>query len=134
MFPAGYVPDGKGAERCCAKVSGDRFADLVDPRGINADVQEAGHRCGPGLHDTGFEVAGGAGDADPLHMGEQAQRGRFVGYAVLQADNRRLGGGDLGELGERSTGLLALHRQEYDVVGAPVDLPRMAHRRNANRI
>lgn len=92
MFPAGYVPDGKGAERCCAKVSGDRFADLVDPRGVNADVQEAGHRCRPGLHDTGFEVAGGAGDADPLHMGEQAQRGRFVGYAVLQADNRRLGG------------------------------------------
>ena len=100
VLPAANVLHGVGAEGCRSKVSGDRFADLVDPGGVPADVQEAGDRRGPGLDHAGLKVAGGARDADPVHVGEHAQSGRFVGNPVLQAHDRCLGRGDLGELAE----------------------------------
>jgi hypothetical protein len=98
---------------------GDRFADLVATGGVPADVQEAGDRRGPGLDHAGLEVAGGASDADAIHIGERAQGGRFVGYPVLQAHDRSLRRDDIRQLKEGGNGVLALDRHEDDAIGNP---------------
>jgi len=133
VLPPANVLHGVGTEGCRAKVSGNRFADLVDPGGVPTDVQQAGDRGGPGLDHAGLKVAGGARDADSVHIGEHPQCSRLVGYPILQTHDRGPMWGNHGEFIQRGKAVLALHRHQDNLPRTPVDLTRMAHRRNADR-
>jgi hypothetical protein len=134
LHGVGNVLHGVGTEGRRAKVSGNRFADLVDPGGVPADVQEAGDRGGPGLDHPGLKVAGGAGDAGSVHIGEHPQSGRLVGYPICRHTI-----GVLSRVGQprrvRSTrqGCVGSSPPSGRPARTPVDLTRMAHRRNADR-
>ena len=104
-----------------AKAAAIASAARVDPCGVSAEVEDPGHRRGVRLHHARFEVQGRTHHAHAVHVLEQAERGGFVGHTVLQRDHRDGRRGGRGQGAERLAGVLALHRQQHDVVVTEVD-------------
>ena len=107
-------------------VGGDALDRGVHARRIAAGVEDAvdGRRVGD--DDAGLEVRRGEPDHHGVHVGEAAEGEAFVLDAVLGADDGdvRASGGEQGV--ERGLRVLRLHAEDHDVIGAEVDLGRMA--------
>ena len=111
----------------------DGVGPLVDPVREPADVEDAGDRRRVRLDHAGLEVQRGAHDAHAVDRLEESQRRRLVGDAVLHRHHRDALGCRGGERAERLAGVLALHREEHDVVVAEVDARRVRHDRDGER-
>ena len=125
MLPPADVLDDHRTEGGGGKVSGDQVTGPVTPVGEPPDVQHAAGRGGPCLHHARLQVAGRAHHAHRVDVGEDAQGGRFVGDAVLEADDGRGHRRGDGQLGQRGRRLLALDRHQHHRAAAPVDLARV---------
>jgi hypothetical protein len=79
-------------------------------------------------------VRGGTGDRNAVDVGEAAQRLRFVAHPVLQTHHRQLSGRHVSQFGKHLRAVLALHGNQADLVAGPVDLARMIHRRDRQRL
>jgi hypothetical protein len=122
-----------GVEAGVAQPGGHRGGGVVDAVGEPAHVEDAGHRRAVRHDQPGLEVARGKHDADAVHVGEAAQRGRLVRHAVLEAHDRCVLGG-VGRDGAYDVfGVHALDPEHGDVAGTPVDLGRVGGRREPER-
>lgn len=125
MLPTADVLDDHRTEGGRGKVPGDQVTGPVAPVGEPSDVQHAAGRGGPCLHHARLQVTGWAHHAHRVHVGEDAQRRRFVGDAVLEADDGRGHRGGDGQLGQGGRRLLTLDRHQHHGAAAPVDLARV---------
>ena len=110
----------------CEAAAGEHRGDLprlvVEPVGIAADVECAGDRRGVGDHHPGLQMRRGQLHDHRVHTGEPAQRHALVLDAVLHAGHRDVGTRRGFEALERGGAVLALDRQQHDVVVLPGDL------------
>ncbi len=113
--------------------SRDRLRTRVDPVGEPTEVEDPGHGPGVGLDHARFEVQRGADDAHAVDAVEEAERGAFVGDAVLHAHHGNRRGCARRQRAERLAGVLALHREQHHVVGAEVDARRVGDDRDGER-
>jgi hypothetical protein len=70
----------------------------------------------------------------PYTLGNIRRAAVLVRHPILQAHDRCLRWGNHGNFVQRGKALLALHRHQDDLPRTPVNLTRMAHRRNVNRL
>ena len=117
VLPPGDVRAGDGLEARRTERRGDGLGDVVHAGRPPADVED-GRRLGCRRWTTpGSRCHVGAITCTPSTF-EPAEEGQFVDDAVLQAHDRRARRGAVGEGGDDTDGVLALHGDEDDVVGS----------------
>ena len=116
-----------------AERGGDGLGDVVDAGRPPADVEDGDGVPGRRLHDARLEVGRRRHHRHGVDGRPPAQERPLVGHAVLQADDRRVGQGALGERLDHARRVLALDADDDDVVGSERQLRRVGDDRDRER-
>src|SRR3984885_2979948 len=110
-----------GAEMRRRKRFGELLAAFVDPGRVPPHVDNAGHPRPVGLNDARLEVGGRRHHHRPVDVLEHTEGHPLVLDRVLQADHGRLRRGAVAQSADRAARVLALHREQDDLVAVPVE-------------
>ena len=117
---------GSDAKPLATKAPRDRLREFVDAAGMAPDVERARQRRRERDDDAGLEVPGGELHAHRVGAREAPQRLALVRDPVLHAGHGDVRARSGLEALERGDAVLALDREQHDVVGPPIQLAGIA--------
>ena len=122
VLPPHDVPRATALNPARSKAAAISSATTSDAARVAADVEHAAQRRAVARDDARLEVRSRCHHHDAVHVGEAAQRTPLVLDAVLHARHRDPRWRGLDQRIERAFRVLALHREQHDVLIGPVDI------------